>query len=563
MVPSSSFLLLPEVLAPGSTRCLRSCCCWVVNPRSSSRQELMICSRLGGGCWVLKRQLKCQGFVHQEASSSSVACRAFQEDDDDDDDASSRCRGRGREVHRLPVLLHERGRKLQYVYSGQRMWTIDPQDESHYSKDGRFQGSPGDWLRECSEKMGRALRRSFVPDQVRPHYLLYLKWTMIHRFLSSINHVHCTQAMLHALGVGGKRGLPSAAALNWVLKDGLGRLGRLMYAAGLGRTFDCNLKRVRFSTSVLFCVSLGLEMLTPVFPHHFLFLATLANMGKSISLAAYLATSSAIHRSFALGDNLADISAKGQAQTVVADNLGLAVAVCINRFCHYHPRLGRILPLAMFPVLALVELFAIRQQLQAVHLQTLNKERLEIIVNQWVRDSTVPTFEDVSKVECAGLLSPYSGGIRQLPLRIGAIPLQSWTPEELMSTMSMHDSQRYVLLTETSFSFPWLGNLSVSQPGLLLWLNDKAAAEDIIMGVLQAIHVQAMATTGTTLPLHGEKSRIGKHDERWQALSAESRRRAEAGLGPLLAAMDEIGWQRKHVLLSPMEQRSYSLLDNL
>jgi hypothetical protein len=37
------------------------------------------------------------------------------------------------------------------------------------------------------------------------------------------------------------------------------------------------------------------------------------------------------------------------------------------------------------------------------------QERLEIIVNQWVRDRTVPTFEDVSKVECAGLLSPYSG----------------------------------------------------------------------------------------------------------------------------------------------------------
>lgn len=115
-----------------------------------------------------------------------------------------------------------------------------------------------------------------------------------------------------------------------------------------------------------------------------------------------------------------------QAQTVVADNLGLAVAVCINHFGHNHPRcdilpssavdknrrfcnlvhmhssilmsdifvlqhleslqldfltvsvwiggrLGRILPLAMFPVLALLELFAIRQQLQAVHLQTLNK----------------------------------------------------------------------------------------------------------------------------------------------------------------------------------------------
>jgi hypothetical protein len=116
----------------------------------------------------------------------------------------------------------------------------------------------------------------------------------------------------------------------------------------LSRPYNCDVnihrssvawkQRVRFSTSVLFCVSLGLEMLTPLFPQHFLFLATLANVGKSISLAAYLATSSAIHRSFALGDNLADISAKGQAQTVVADNLGLAVAVCINHFGHNHPR---------------------------------------------------------------------------------------------------------------------------------------------------------------------------------------------------------------------------------
>lgn len=35
----------------------------------------------------------------------------------------------------------------------------------------------------------------------------------------------------------------------------------------------------------------GLEMLTPVFPHHFLIFATLANVAKSISQAAYLATS--------------------------------------------------------------------------------------------------------------------------------------------------------------------------------------------------------------------------------------------------------------------------------
>jgi hypothetical protein len=117
------------------------------------------------------------------------------------------------------------------------------------------------------------------------------------------------------------------------------------------------------------------------------------------------------------------------------------------------------------------------------------QERLEIIVNQWVRDSTVPTFEDVSKVECAGLLSPYSGGIRQLPLRIGAIPLQSWTPEELMSTMSMHDSQRYVLLTETSFSFPWLGNLSVSQVVIPMLYGTLASVSTKLMFVAMSIQL--------------------------------------------------------------------------
>lgn len=62
-----------------------------------------------------------------------------------------------------------------------------------------------------------------------------------------------------------------------------------------------------------------------------------------------------------------------QAQTVVADNLGLAVAICVSQFVHQYPRVERILPFAMYPFMASVELYAIFQQLGAVHLQTLNK----------------------------------------------------------------------------------------------------------------------------------------------------------------------------------------------
>ncbi len=42
--------------------------------------------------------------------------------------------------------------------------------------------------------------------------------------------------------MGAKRSLPAAATINWVLKDGLGRLGRLTVATRFGESFDSDLK---------------------------------------------------------------------------------------------------------------------------------------------------------------------------------------------------------------------------------------------------------------------------------------------------------------------------------
>ncbi len=50
------------------------------------------------------------------------------------------------------------------------------------------------------------------------------------------------QSLLLAVGVGAQRSLPAAAAINWILKDGLGRLGRLSVAARFGNSFDSDLK---------------------------------------------------------------------------------------------------------------------------------------------------------------------------------------------------------------------------------------------------------------------------------------------------------------------------------
>ncbi|KAF5186760.1 root UVB sensitive like [Thalictrum thalictroides] len=179
--------------------------------------------------------------------------------------------------------------------------------------------------------------------------------------------------MFRAMGVGFSRSLPSAAALNWVLKDGLGRLSRFVYTASLASTFDTKLKRIRFSTSIVFSLSIGLELLTPFFPHYFLLVATVANIAKQLSLACYLATNSAVHRSFAGADNLCELSAKSQIQTVCFDNLGLMLAALLNMPCKNNQSLQAGLALVVYPIFSAIDLFGIYQGLKHVHLQTLTK----------------------------------------------------------------------------------------------------------------------------------------------------------------------------------------------
>lgn len=72
------------------------------------------------------------------------------------------------------------------------------------------------------------------------------------------------------------------------------------------------MQRFRMTTSLLFSAAITLEYITPIFPQHFLLLASAANVGKSMGLATYIATTPAFQRSFAKNENLADLNAKGQ-----------------------------------------------------------------------------------------------------------------------------------------------------------------------------------------------------------------------------------------------------------
>lgn len=130
-----------------------------------------------------------------------------------------------------------------------------------------------------------------------------------------------TQALLFAAGLGVDR-VPMAAAINWVLKDGFGQLGSILYAACVGARFDSDPKRHRFVASVVMQLSTIAETLVPLAPRYFLLLASLANAGKNVAWLATSASRAQMNMGLARHENLGDLTARATSQSIAASVIG-------------------------------------------------------------------------------------------------------------------------------------------------------------------------------------------------------------------------------------------------
>ncbi|CAN0365917.1 unnamed protein product, partial [Ectocarpus sp. 13 AM-2016] len=174
-------------------------------------------------------------------------------------------------------------------------------------------------------------------------------------------------ALLLALGIKAKR-LGAAAAMSWVLKDALGKFGRILWASKMGRRFDSDAKRWRFRSSLLYAAGNGLEIVTYVFPASFLVLAAMANSFKQMSMLTSSATRNTIYRSFARGENIGDITAKGEAQIAVVDVLGMLSGIGLCTLVGT----SRQTIVAAYVILSLVDISAIYNEIRAVCFSVLN-----------------------------------------------------------------------------------------------------------------------------------------------------------------------------------------------
>jgi hypothetical protein len=218
------------------------------------------------------------------------------------------------------------------------------------------------------------------PDSVSPKYINYAGYQFVAVTLGTATGVMSMQSLLFAVGIGGTASFPLAATLNWVMKDFLGQLGGLVFASVISNRFDVDPKYWRMVAAVAMDMSAFLELLSPLFPGYFLIVASVANAGKNISFIATSATRAAINRSFAVHENLGDVTAKAASQgtlaATVGSSLGIGLSALIgNEFWIMVPA---------FMVCSLGNLYSVYKATTYATLTTLIMPKLEYILHDYM-----------------------------------------------------------------------------------------------------------------------------------------------------------------------------------
>jgi hypothetical protein len=339
-------------------------------------------------------------------------------------------------------------------------------------------------VKKIRQRFWPSIMGAYIPEGVTSNYYNFSKWRILQRYISANVHVLTTQSLLMGLGIksakGGSRAasLGVSAAVNWVLKDALGKISRMVWASRMGRKFDSDAKRWRFRSSILFATGSGLEVVTYLYPHWFLVLATIANSLKQMSMLTSSATRNAIYNSFRMAENvppvqertsrvnvnggdvlpngannnntsksknnnnspqrkpktktgsgdaplrenIGDITAKGEAQIATVDLLGIGSGVALSKLMGVDS-MTRIL--AVYSCLQICEMYSMYKLTRSVVFNMLNFEKLYGMV-----ESIVDQQQPLREPSSSSLNGSSSAGSRK-----------NTTPSTSSSVMTVEDME--------------------------------------------------------------------------------------------------------------------------
>ena len=327
------------------------------------------------------------------------------------------------------------------------------------------------------------------PHSVAPGYARFCLLAFGASVAGSAAMVLSTQTLLLAVGVvGSNSGTASvmAGALNWVLKDGIGQLGGVIFASKMGESkmFDSDPKRWRMLSALSLDFASLLEVTAPFYYSSWVLpIACVANIGKNIGYLTAGASRAAIHLSLAQRGNLADVTAKSGSQSMAAGLLGTGAGIGLSSLLNHDPTnfiMG-------FCVLSMFHEGCNYASLQNVPLLHFNRHRLNLVVSHFIETQSVLTPVQVAEREHYFPLSLHKDGAESW-LTIGS-PLSVLCPgpvDEFQQLTTLFAEEAYLL--------------NVVQNQIHLSFLDHASGEDLIKGMYNAYLLQGEMVQSSSLP---------------------------------------------------------------
>lgn len=314
-----------------------------------------------------------------------------------------------------------------------------------------------------------------------------------------------------AVGVGRQSAAPLAAALQWVIRDGIGRAGRMLFSQ-VGTGFDAETKQYRLMAALVLNLSCALESITPAVPHLFLPLACVANMAKGASTVAAASTRSAIYLSFMRKENMGDIYAKQETVGVMGDLMGTAMGILLSRFTASSRRMST----TAFIAVSLAHLYSVYREIKGIQLGTLNRQRAHMLIKHYLEEGKVPSLKEGNWNERI-LNRPWLDSLHAPNIDLGA-RLQECAPdaEALQYLLRMYRRERYMFTYEDT--------------RLKIVLHTDADSHDCVKAFLQADY------------FWNRYKEEGIREDRNRGLLEESYRFANSRFDAFAKEAEQMGW---------------------
>ncbi|KAM3586760.1 hypothetical protein VKS41_001817 [Umbelopsis sp. WA50703] len=281
---------------------------------------------------------------------------------------------------------------------------------------------PGHWTQKRQKLLNlgvfnslrQSMREMFLPvgypESVHECYAKFHAWLFLETYVGSAIGVLCSQAMLASLGLGEAEAAGGAVAIQWVLKDGIGEVGKLFFIKRFASSFDSHPKTWKMVCEGFSSIGSALQLCTAyVSPKFFLPLAATGNMFELIHYSIWAASHMTFTRNFALSGNVGDIVAKDDAQMSTAHLMGMISGVGLISVSHNPTFL-----FSAFAILSPLNIWFTYKLLKTAQFEILNQAKLTLLSRSYIDTGKVVDIDDLKDREFM-----FGEFIKQIPGRGG------------------------------------------------------------------------------------------------------------------------------------------------